>query len=1120
MSTFAKKATSAVAALSIVFSIVAPAAGVSASFTSLEAANKLAEMGVIVDQSANPADYRLGDTISRREATKVMILSSDLMLDESCTGQFADLSASDWGCKYAETALAAGMVAANPNFRPDANISKIEALKMAFQARDIERYENADWRVGYVEAAVDMGLSASFTDFDTAATRGEVFIMMANAIDATMLDDDDDLDDLLCAILGTCDDDDDVVDPTDPTDPIVVVGGDVMVSLNPMSPAAQTVPNSGLVPFGKFDVTAGDSDTSISSITLTREGLSQRSDVRRVYFERNGVRVSNRAGVTIDDKALISFSPALVVQAGQTVTLDLVVELNTGADTGAEHRFALLSAGDIAASGNVQGTYPVRTATMRLGSYTVAGVDVDVVSATGSTLTVGETNRSFGELSVQTSGDENTIVKSVTFRNEGTGDVASSLSNVGLYSDGQKVSTNVEMSGRDVTFTLNFPIENGQSENFDLRADVTGAERTSETYDFRVRNETDITVVEARTGFSAPITFLTNPLSLGRVTVEGGDLILSRDSSFTLNQTVAKNSTNVALWAANLSVDEAITVEDVTITFTNSGSSAVGLGSISSLRLVVGGSTVATISPANNASSTQTFESSFTVNSNTPIRIEANFRNSAEGTYTIGTVSFDEVRYVANDELTTIAGSATGISTLVDDATLTVTRNDGVDNNSLVPGARDVTLLGFQLRANDVADVRVTAVRPVVTGGVDISNVTNVRLYQGSTLLATRNNFDFSSVNVTVPKNTSMSFTIVADFNNAVNPLETIQLTLSGTNVTARDVSSNQTVNLGASSATSENFVFNAGGSVEVVSNSSQANRSIIVPSTTENSVFRFDVEAEDDRARVTDVYVTRTGSTLNLAQAVRSSSLTLGGTTVSGVIISNSVIHFPFGSQGVLLERDDRREADFRISFFDSQTRTNIPFRFDVPTGAVSGQIAGTENGMRIISDSTGLEITRTGGVISSREHLLARSKPTVARLAEADSSTAYKFTVTADQNRRITLDSMVFNIRGIAQTGATFELRRDGSNDIIATGTGNLVTGGTNVTLDSFALDDEVAASATMTYVLEISGVDTQANVDRTREVRLTNLEYLDDVTSGATAITTAPYNVLPTTPSTFRY
>ena len=114
-----------------------------------------------------------------------------------------------------------------------------------------------------------------------------------------------------------------------------------------------------------------------------------------------------------------------------------------------------------------------------------------------------------------------------------------------------------------------------------------------------------------------------------------------------------------------------------------------------------------------------------------------------------------------------------------------------------------------------------------------------------------------------------------------------------------------------------------------------------------------------------------------------------------------------------------------------------------------------------------------------------------------------------------------MVFNIRGVAQTGATFELRRDGSNEVIATATGvDLVTSGTNITLSSFTADDRINAGTSITYVLDISGVDTQANADRTREVRITDLHYLDDVMSPAPVVVTAPYNVLPTTPSTHRY
>ena len=92
--------------------------------------------------------------------------------------------------------------------------------------------------------------------------------------------------------------------------------------------------------------------------------------------------------------------------------------------------------------------------------------------------------------------------------------MATSLTNIGLYNDGQLVSSSIEMSGRDIVFELNFEITAGDTESLEIRGDVIGAERTPETYEFRVRNETDITVIEAQTGFSAPVNFLSTPLSL------------------------------------------------------------------------------------------------------------------------------------------------------------------------------------------------------------------------------------------------------------------------------------------------------------------------------------------------------------------------------------------------------------------------------------------------------------------------------------------------------------------------------------------------------------------------------------------------------------------------------
>jgi hypothetical protein len=54
-------------------------------------------------------------------------------------------------------------------FRPDDNVSKIEALKMILQSRGFSNTDtNQDWRAEYVKTAVSQGiLSTGFTDYDT-----------------------------------------------------------------------------------------------------------------------------------------------------------------------------------------------------------------------------------------------------------------------------------------------------------------------------------------------------------------------------------------------------------------------------------------------------------------------------------------------------------------------------------------------------------------------------------------------------------------------------------------------------------------------------------------------------------------------------------------------------------------------------------------------------------------------------------------------------------------------------------------------------------------------------------------------------------------------------------------
>jgi len=82
--TLFRKVVASTAALSIVLSMVSPVVGVRAADTSIEAANRLASLGVIVDHSSDPSKYNLGSNITRREMLKIMMNLSSVEVGETC----------------------------------------------------------------------------------------------------------------------------------------------------------------------------------------------------------------------------------------------------------------------------------------------------------------------------------------------------------------------------------------------------------------------------------------------------------------------------------------------------------------------------------------------------------------------------------------------------------------------------------------------------------------------------------------------------------------------------------------------------------------------------------------------------------------------------------------------------------------------------------------------------------------------------------------------------------------------------------------------------------------------------------------------------------------------------
>lgn len=169
----------------------------------LDWANFMAKSKYIVDYSQTPEKYRLDDSITRREMMKVVATIANAKTLDTCSGKFKDLKSNDWGCRYIERALSVWIIANNATFRPDAEISKAEALKMILKVKWIEKTINSwNWQRDYVETAYGKSwYEDKWTDYGNAATRGWMFMSTNRIINDIKVGAIDDIDSVLNELI-------------------------------------------------------------------------------------------------------------------------------------------------------------------------------------------------------------------------------------------------------------------------------------------------------------------------------------------------------------------------------------------------------------------------------------------------------------------------------------------------------------------------------------------------------------------------------------------------------------------------------------------------------------------------------------------------------------------------------------------------------------------------------------------------------------------------------------------------------------------------------------------------------------------------------------------------------
>ncbi|USN57966.1 MAG: S-layer homology domain-containing protein [Candidatus Peribacteria bacterium] len=1051
-----------------------------------------------------------------------------MTVEDTCEGKFADLSSDDWGCKYAEAALANGFIAANANFRPDDNVSKVEALKMVFQARGIERADNEDWRAGYVETAVAEGIvSASFSDYDTAAVRGWIFVAGANAVDAEMVVEDEE-DDLLGDLLGGLDDEEDEEmsgEDEETTDDEVVVSGDnvLSVTLSPMTPSAATIPGnvSGL-PVAKFDFTAGSEDVTVTSVTVKRRGLSDSATLESLAVFSDEGRVSKGKDDSQENntQAELTLTNGYVIKAGETQTLTVVADVAaTGIANGDEFAIELL---DVTASTTVEGLTNLVANTFKVGGVDAATLTFDPDGSV-SNPKIGEEGVDIFKFKVTGASDEDVVLYSVTFKEDGTIDEEEEIGNFQLVHDGVVIAETSMQDSKYLTFDLGdgLTIAEDKVEKFVVRADILGG--AARTVKYFVDKELDITAEGQKYGYGAAVDITTVDASgnLFSITVQAGELTLVEidapsdkiredKQNVVLGKVKVTNVAGQNLELQKLGVYVALSTGTLANTFENfelyneangtsyelsyatgTGASATGVYSDDDLSVTLPQGTVTLTIRADTKDNVTGFDG-MTID----LSMETGDDNlaTAGGFYVEETADDNEVTDITPSSLT-----FKQIEGVVSSATASVVPLADV---TVVRGAQDVVALQFEIEADEASAIYIDemAVSNLSGSGLTNARVTEMKLYKGS--VSESNLLDrvsgsqisgdvatFDGFNVEIPADETETFIVtlsVLDGDSAEGAVLNVELD----SVSAEDEDSDDVTVTGIASVDSARSITVTGSgefTVAYDANNDDNEDTKTILGGESMVVASYDVQATNEAVDVETVTVTLSQTGSDVKNSIASADLYLGSTKVgsasnSDVSTANGTISFTNLTKLIIPTEEEELKVQLNTSTIGyqkvGQTLTGL-----YVTSIALTTVEGVDSG-NTVSSQTETDDSETFSIVPA--------VVTPAVVTQFGSDAKFSITVNDGSNTQtgsnsavtVTLGTLTFTHNGnTTESGSTatgYVLYKDGqSSDQV----GGVISGG-NVTFDlsTFGTATNGQVSSSATYVIHALGT-----VDKTYGLKL---------------------------------
>lgn len=844
-----------------------------ATYNDLSAANKLATAGIVVDNSANPAAYRLADNVLRQEAIGVAgkvsgIIPNTPVSSYTCMNKFSDISEA-WVCRAAELGVTAGLVNGNnAKFRPRDNVSRYESLLWAIKSNGISISDTSV--SGVVARAVEVGIIANAAGFNAtaAATRGEVFRYNAYAIDYKAANSGNNNNDILC-----------LLDPSFcGNNGGQVVNGNVTVGTSAANPGVQTIAtgtaHNTVLAFNVSNTSGAAAN--VTGLRLTKTGFFATTNVSGIsVFDANGVRHGNVVTTLGSNGIAIMTFPTepIAVAAGQTVTI--FVKVNLFGTSSGTVGFNVNSASDVTISGGtVGGSFPIVGNLHNIvnGSGTIGTVTLDemAVNASGATYNADPAaSQEIAKFQVrETSSNEDIVLTGLTLWNNGNAS-ATDYKDVQLVDQTGAVVATAQPSGQVVRFVLATPysITKGQTKNFTVRATiVNGASRTIQ---FTVYNDYDLYVRGVSTGATLLATAGTTDTSFpigdttssyNKVTIGSGSLIFNRavDSASTA---VTPGATDVVLAKYTAKpVGEDMELRTVSFGIDQNTSSVALTGTVF---VKVNGAVVYSA-----AANTTNFAVDGTVASRTlssypiltagvenVIEVIASISSSATSSDAYWVNDFDVTstkRLISNDIVDPSVAVQDGFTRNVKAAAITVTTLATPVAGSIVPGTNGVKLASFDFNASASGeDVRVTAVtvtdtKADGTGTSAYSAITNLvmkdasggQITTSSSTATNANTVTFTFTNpIVVSRSVNTVLHLYGDVSSGAATTQTHTFKIASGNVTATGKDTGNSISSPTVSGTGQTMTIVSGGNLNVATDSGAGKTPSLAQIVTANAV-------------------------------------------------------------------------------------------------------------------------------------------------------------------------------------------------------------------------------------------------------------------------------------------